>query len=516
MEPNDFMMQTHAPMGNLEGREMLPLDSALSVDIDASIKIHVALARSHSDYVYEKTGQRMSQKGYMGTAFSKDALVKTITAGADSGGKKGWQNTPDAEKETGGEFFPDTRDGMGAYCESIGIDFDKLEAACAARSARILYPEDKDVKLGKDGMLDCATGRRTAMNNTDQADALAIHYLAQFQFQVSFGGKLEDCIGESVEIPAGRATLEIKRMGPAQFFKQGHLTTEAYQNVATVTPAVTKQTWTPGKIMTSIWATEEFNEDIIQAWIPTMERAIAIGRGIARDHMMLRGHTATGAGLNINAYGGARALGSKDPRLNHNGFMGANWDGTLGGGAAGAFKGVQLGGARANLNMVPALRASLNKYGLDPAPLRLIVGPTVRAHFVQDAKARPDTYQLLMTIKDGEVYMVDGVLVICLADSVVTDANTAGLPDYAIWNSEGNPVNLTEAGVYDGTAGGYTTATLVHRGNWLEARKRAFNVQAVKLPLADQIAIVGSERYDIKPIHDSISEAVASGIIATL
>lgn len=510
-------IQTERPFGIKPGSPVkaLNLEGESEVLVDKSIELHSAFSRRWKKKFEAMTGLTIgARKGtYKGSPFTKDELAMRVKAGGgDSPDGSGWQGdgkNPDAQNELGGQYFPKDREAMGVFAQRIGIDLDQMEKALDKRGARLLYANADEPELNKDGVM---VGRRTAMNTTTNANALAIDYLQDAQFVISHGDKLSACIGERVEIPNGRDTLEIKRLGYGQAYLQGELTTEVYTQVPAVSPDTNTTTLDPFKLMMSMWASGEYEENSFYPWLAAMEKAAQIGRNIARQHIILRGHTATGEGLNINAYGGALTLGALDPRLGANGFYASNWAGTINGGAANAFKGVDMQGQLANLNMVPTMRAKLNKYGIDPKPLRLIVGANTRAQFVQDGKARPDTYSMLVR-QEGGTYYIDDVEVVVLPDSVVTNANTAGLPTYALWNSEGNPMNLQPDGTYTGGAGSiYTAAVMVNILNWIEATKRMWNWLVVRLPLADQVAVVGSERFDIKPIHPSLSEIVAYGL----
>lgn len=505
-----IQVRTDKPFGDFspsDAPQVLNLHGQSEVMTDESIELHATMAKRWQKRFESATGIRMKPRAgcHRGTVFTRDELAKRVTAAA-------WQGEGakvDAEKEAGGQYFPETREAMGVMADRMGFDLAAVEknlAALGSRGARLLYP-DRDTNEAEFNEKGEFTGVRTAMNNSTNSQALAIDYLQQLQFQVSNAGRLNDCVGQVVDLPNGRATLNIKKLGYAQVYLQAALTTAQYQNITDVSPSTDEVTFTPFKLATSMWATGEFEEDCFFPWIAAMEKAIVFGRGITMDHIRLRGHEEAGAALNINAFGGALALGSKDPRAAMNGFYGALWDGTIGGGSADSAKGVDMGGAAANLNMVPALRAKLNKYGLDKKNLRLIVGSTTSAQFTQDAKARPDTYSLLLREEGGKRY-IDGCEEVVLADSVITNASSSGMPDYTLWNSEGNPVNLAADFTYTGT-GALTAAMLVNIANWIEVRKRTFNWLVVRLPLADQLAIVGTERLDIGNVHQSVSEIAA-------
>lgn len=503
-------VRTDRPFGLVKGApsQHLNLEGQSEVLVDQSLELHATMAKRWAKKLEALTGIRMAKRpgGYRGSPFTRDELAMRVKAGGESGGQPGWQEKGgDAEKELGGQFFPETEDEMGKFAERIGLDLSQVKTALAARGARLLMPGNTDIDPSG-----VAEGRRTAMNNSTNSQALAIDYLADFQFQLSNAGQLEECFGQHVDLPNGKATLNIKKLGYGQMILQGPVTTESFSVVTPVEPTTDEKTFTPFKLMMSMWATGEFDEDCFAPWLPAMEQAARLGRAITLDHIRLRGHSDTAAGANINAYGGALALGANDPRGAVNGFYGANWDGTIGGGSADAMKGVGMAGAAANLNLVPALRAALNKYGLQSQTpnLRLIGGARTRAQFVQDAKARPDTYSLLLR-KEGGVYYLDDVKYIELADSVVTNASSGGIPTYALWNSEGNPINLNAGGAYDATTTDQTALVLVNIANWIHIQKRMFNWLVVRLPLADQVAVVGSERLTFGPVHDSVSEVVA-------
>lgn len=522
-----LQIRTDRPFGMMESGSpvALPLDSAADVLVDQSISLNLAFARRHAERFAAATGIRMKVDPRTKAPYSYDEMAKVVRS-ASIGKSVGWQEMAtvtkdgkvvlEGEKESGGAHWYNNREEMGVFADSKGVDLDKLEKVIAQRGSRLLYPRSEIAHLDiKDGVV---VGRRSSVNDqtvpmssANNADAIAINYLHEFQYQLSQAGRLRECVGEQVDIPAGAATYQVPILGYGQMYKQGGITTESYTAVPAVTPKTGAQTWTPFKLMMSMWAQGEFEEDAIAPWLAAMERAAMLGRGIALDHLYLRGHTATDT-TNINAYG-ITALGSKDPRLCANGFQAANYVGTLGGGATLNFKGIDMGGQPANLNMVAALRVKLNKYGLDGSKLRLIVGATTRAQFTQDPKARPDTYSSLLRA-NGDQYTIDQVPVLTIADSIVTNASTSGLPNYDGWNSEGNPLNLAPDGRFKNDGGGYTTATLIYPGNWVQANKRSFVWLVVRLPLSDQLAVVGSERFDVKPVHDSVSEAVAYGLAA--
>lgn len=520
-------VQVHAPFGSVSPGITMNLDGESEVLVDKSIDLHVAMSKRWARKIERLTGMRVGRKHnnhYKGSPFSKEELARRVTAGGNIGGRPGWQDDPSkivtdpgtgartnkAELEAGGEHWYNNREEMGKYAESIGIDLDQMEKVLEGRRTRLVYPLGIDPEIvEKEGVI---VGRRTAMNNADYADALAIDYLHDFQFQISAAGQIEPLLGEQVDIPAGSATYQVPLMGPAQMYRQGPVTTESYTANPAVQPTVSKTVWTPFKLAMAMWATGEFDEDSVAPWIPAMEKAAKLGRGITLDHMFLRGHTTSTAALNINAFGGALALGANDPRLCMNGFFGANWDGTINGGSAGAFKGVPGGSQYANLNMIAALRAKLNKYGIDATPLRAFAPISARAQFITDAKARPDTYSLLLRV-GGAKYYIDDVELVFLADSLITHGSSGGMPTYAGWISEGSPVNLQPDGTYTGSDGLHYAIALVNMINWLKANKRRYNWQVVRLPLSDQIAVVGTERFDVKPVHPNVSEVVLPGLL---
>lgn len=510
-------IQTHRPFGKFTREKVMNLEGESEVLTDQSINLHAAMARRWKRDFENKTGITLKKRAneYKNCHFTRDELAMRVKAGGgDAPDGKGWQEDPRniaAQNELGGQYFAEGEEAMGKYAESIGIDLKQAQTALRTKGIHLMLNEreEREGQMTDKGFV---TRGRTPFTNGTVTNATSIDYLQFVQMQISHGNALDACIGQRHTIPNGSKTLEIKRLGYGQAYLQGESTTAQYNTVPEVSPETGTTVIDPLKMMMSMWASGDYEENSFYEWLPAMEEAARIGRGIARQHLFLRGHAETTAALNINAFGGALELGANDLRRAMNGFYGANWAGThLGGVADNGFKGVDMAGAIANLNMIPGLRAKMNKYGVDPKPLRFICGARTRAQFAIDGKARPDTYSMLVRRGEGGTYYIDDVEVVVLPDSNITNANTAGMPNYALWNQEGNPINLAIDGTYTGT-GTYTAGVLVNISNWIEAIKRMWNWLVVRLPLGDQVAVVGSERFGIGAIHPNISELVAYGL----
>lgn len=223
-----------------------------------------------------------------------------------------------------------------------------------------------------------------------------------------------------------------------------------------------------------VLASMEVDEDSIVPILPWLVRDIAKAIAEGREDFILNGDS---AGTHEDSDIGA---GSTDHRRRI---------------ALGLRAAANDGGATYKLDMgtfslanLRALRVKMGKYGVNPADLAIIVGPT--------------GYSKLLGLTEVVTMQNFG--------------NNATTVTGSLGNVDGIPVvvsgfvreNLNTSGVYDGTTTTKTVLNLVYRPGWVLGERRSTNsVQILKELYAesDQIAVVTRERVTFKDIYPTAS-----------
>lgn len=457
-----LMLSTNGPIdGN--GRP-LPIDAIPDMkfyvedpnhhDDDKNLLLTRTIAKMHTRGLREKYGAKV--KEYPDELLQKRALSKET----------------DADEPGSGGFVYET---LPEQCEMLGLDVEEVHKRNGLQTR------------GLDG------GTDTTM--------VAVDYAAEWLRELRAAGRLLPLFSRQMDIPMGKATWSGTILGPAQFLKQGAVTTDTVSSNTAVDPTSSAVTLTPWKNMAIIYFSGELTEEAIAPLVEGLRVSFVEGAGIAIDHIILSGDTLTTT-ANINSYASAGAnngLASGDPRLCRNGLRALDYKSTVDKSAS-VFSGVDMSNTVVTLDDITAGLSALGKWGEDPEKVLTLI--SLKGHYqaLQDAKARPDTYSALLDASKGKLLSVSGSPIVRLANSVVTNAGTSTVPTYSLWNSEGYPINLNASGVYDASTTNRSGFTQVRQDNIIFGWKRRLEIKVIDLPLTDQGAIVAFYRFDFVPI----------------
>lgn len=218
-----------------------------------------------------------------------------------------------------------------------------------------------------------------------------------------------------------------------------------------------------------VLASGEFDEDSIVPVLPWLVRDIAKSLAEGREDFILNGDTA-----------------------------GTHEDSDIGAGSADARRRIALGlrasandgGATYKLDMATfslanlrALRLKMGKYGVNPADMAIIVGPTGYSKLLGLTEViTMQNFGNNGTVMTGSLGTIDGMPVI--VSGQVRE-------------------NLNASGVYDGTTTTKTVLYMVYRPGWVIGERRAASSVKVYNELyseSDQIALIAKERVTFKDL----------------
>lgn len=461
------------------------LDDARTTNKDQTILLHKCMERNHRLNFENTTGIRMEP-------LSKEAIEKRALSYE-------WQTSDKSENEPGGSYLYETR---AELMEQRKVDADKLgaiEKKVWETRAMAMSPTERR-QMEKRGI-----------DDSNVSGLIGVDYLHDYYRDLRLAGKMTPLFSRQVDIPAGYATHTYPIIGDMQPFLTGALTTDAFSVNSAANPTATSLTLTPKKLQAVTFVSGELNEDSLAPIIPALQESGIRGFNVAMDHCIISGDTLTTT-ANINGYAHT-ALGSLDPRLAFDGLRAINYKGTLNGGSAGVFKGVDGSGSAASLNNVLSALAALGKYGDDPSKVFTVMPTSVEKALMEDTKARPDTYWALLTAQDGKLQTVGGSRVITVGNSLIDDTSSNNIPTYATFLNEGYPVNLDAYGRYSGTGNTKTGFICFREDNFVIGWKRHIQWRVVELPLGDQFAVTMSIRFVLNYIIANQAVSVGFDVV---
>lgn len=429
------------------------------VNVDKSVALHRAAEALQVRTLQDRYGAGKIKR-YSDTEIEKRALC-------DDDGKD--------DRDSGAYLYEPFAD----QCERLGLSPEKIIA------------QQRD-ELQKRGL-----NARGLDGGTDTA-LVGVDYNHEFYRDLRLAGQLLPKFEKQMDIKPGFASFTGPVVGDALWLKQGALTTNAFSVNTAFNPTSTTITLTPQKAMAIIFVSGELTEDSLAPIMENLKTSMIRGANVMIENVLLNGDTTSGTG-NINTYalagsGTGGGLGTKDPRLMMNGLRAMDFQSTVGK-SAGVFSGVNGANGITTLDGITSGLQALDKYADDPSKVLVILPKRAEFQALRDVKARPDTYQALLTAQNGRLQTVSGAKIQAVGNSLNDNTSSADIPTYASALSEGYPVNLDANGLYSTTSGTRSGFVHVRQDNIVWGWKRQFTFKVVDLPLGDQVAIACTMRF---------------------
>lgn len=340
--------------------------------------------------------------------------------------------------------------------------------------SKILKTHPTRLKIWKDGMSGGVSELKKAMDTATTAEGLEwipTEFSADLNDRVRLAMKVSGLF-KHIPMPTNPFKLPVVSSDGTAYLVSESTADGTDNKITASTPGTRNLSLTAKKLGARVLYSEEMNEDSIVATSGFVLDNLAIAIATGMEQGILNGSTAA-------AHFDSDVTGATDARK--------------------AFDGLRknvLAGARTDLSTfstanLRAMRASMQKYGVDPSKLVWITGPAgyTKGFLGLSEVITLEKYGNLATVLTGELGRFDGIPIIV---------------------SEYIREDLSTTGSYDGTSINKTIALLAYVPNWVIGDRRKVTVKTWEDVERDQTVVVATTRNAFGSIHDATANRVVA------